>query len=64
MIEKEFYTCDDRVYCMSEGKSTEVTEKDTDFIDEFLETVRNFYPHAYKALTAIYSYCFLWFSGQ
>ncbi len=55
MKEKEFYTCEDRVYCISDGKSIEITEKDTDFVDEFLATIENFYPHAYNALTAIYS---------
>ncbi len=54
MKEKEFYTCDDRVYCLSDGKSEEITENDTEFIDWLLERIENFYPTAYKALKENY----------
>lgn len=53
-MEKEFYTCDDRVYCISDGKNAEITEKDTELIDEFLAKIENFYPDAYKALRQCY----------
>lgn len=54
-MEKEFYTCDDRVYCISGGKTIEITEGDTEFIDELLSEIENFYPGAYKALQDTYS---------
>ncbi len=54
-MEKEFYTFDDKVYCQTEGKCTEVTERDTDLIDGLLEAVENFYPEAYNALKDYYS---------
>ncbi len=54
-MEKEFYACDNRVYCLSGGNSFEVTEKDTEFIEDFLSDIENFYPAAYKALQETYS---------
>lgn len=54
-MEKEFYTCDDRVYILADGKSVEFTEKDTELTDEILTKVENFYPEAHKALTECYS---------
>lgn len=54
-MEKEFYTCDNRVYCIADGKSAEVTEKDTEFIDELLSRIENFYPEACKALKESYA---------
>lgn len=53
-MEREFYTSDDRVYCLTEGKSVEITEKDTELIDELLEKIENFYPAAYNALRETY----------
>lgn len=54
-MSKEFYTCDDKVYCLSDGKATEVTEHDKEFIDELLSDVENFYPEAYITLQDVYS---------
>lgn len=53
-MEKEFYTCDDRIYCLSGSKSEEVTEKDAELIDELLSRIENFYPQAFKALQENY----------
>lgn len=55
MKEKEFYTCDDRVYCMCDGKSSEITETDTVIIDELINRIENFYPKAFCALKENYS---------
>ena len=55
MKEKEFYTCDDRIYCLSAGNSVEVTENDTELIDEILSRIEIFYPQAYKTLQETYS---------
>lgn len=54
-MSKEFYTCDDKVYCLMDGKNFEVTEHDKEFIEELLSEVENFYPDAYKALQEVYS---------
>lgn len=39
---------------MSEGRTVEITEKDTDFIDEILQRIDTYYPEAMKALNGIY----------
>ena len=54
-MRREFYTCDDRIFCLSNGNSVEITEKDTDFIDDLLLKIENFYPDAFKALKESYS---------
>lgn len=54
-MSKEFYTCDDKIYCLSDGETFEITEHDKEFIDELLAHVENFYPDAYKALQEVYS---------
>lgn len=54
-MEKEFYTCEDRVYCLTDGKPEQITEKDTELIKELLDRIENFYPDAYDALHEAYS---------
>lgn len=54
-MSKEFYTCDDKVYCLVDGKTFEVTEHDKEFLDELLSEIENFYPEAYNALQDEYS---------
>lgn len=54
-MRREFYTCDDRIYCLSDGVSMEVTEKDTELIDGLLYRIEDFYPEASRALKETYS---------
>lgn len=54
-MSKEFFTCDDKVYCLEDGKTIEVTEHDRELIDELLSDIENFYPDAFKALQEVYS---------
>lgn len=54
MNAREFYICDDRLYCLKDGKSVEITEKDQDLIDGILERMETFYPEALKALNEVY----------
>lgn len=54
MKEREYFICDDKLYCIVDGKTMEITERDTELIDEILERVENFYPEAFKALNDIY----------
>lgn len=53
-MKREFYICDDKLFCMTDGRSEEVTEKSRDLIDEMLERIENFYSEAYKALSESY----------
>lgn len=52
---KEFFICDERLYCMNNGVSQEVTEKSHDLIDELTDKINNFYPEAMRALNECYS---------
>lgn len=52
---KEFYTCDNRVYCITDGKSVEIAEGDTKLVEELLSRIENFYPEAYQALKESYA---------
>ncbi len=49
-MSKEFFTCDDKVFCQTDCGTIEVTEHDRELIDELLSQVENFYPEAYRAL--------------
>ena len=53
-MKREFYICDDKLFCMTDGRSEEVTEKNHDLIEEMLQRIENFYPEAYKALSESY----------
>ncbi len=53
-MRREFYICDDKLFCMTEGRTLEVTEKDTVLIDEILGRIENFYPKAMEALNKVY----------
>ena len=53
-MKREFYICDDKLFCMSETGTHEVTEKDTGLIDEMLGRIENFYPEAMNALNEVY----------
>ena len=53
-MKREFYICDDKLFCMTDGRSEEVTEKNQDLLDEILQRIENFYPEAYKALSESY----------
>lgn len=54
-MNREYYTCEDRIYCISDGISKEVTENDTDLVIEIFYTIENFYPEVAKALKETYS---------
>ena len=54
-MKREFYTCEGRIYCLSDSGNHEITEKDNDLIDEFIERISSFYPAAYEELQRIYS---------
>lgn len=54
-MSKEFYISDDKLYCLTDGKATEVTEHDREFIDGLLSDIENFYPEAYKTLQDVYT---------
>lgn len=49
-MSKEFFTCDDKVFCLDDVKTVEVTEQDRELVEELLSQVENFYPEAYRAL--------------
>lgn len=49
-MSKEFFISDDKVYCLTEGRTCEVKEQDRELIDELLSDIENFYPEAYRAL--------------
>lgn len=53
-MKREFYICDDKLFCMRDGQSVEVTEKNRELIEEILQRIENFYPKAYRALTESY----------
>lgn len=53
-MKREFYISDDKLFCMSDGKCTEITEKDQDLIEEILERIETYYPKAMKALNEVY----------
>lgn len=53
-MEREFYICDDKLYCLQDGKSEEMTEKNQDLIEEMLGRIETFYPDAMKALNECY----------
>lgn len=53
-MKREFYICDDKLFCMTDGRSEEVTEKNQDLLEEILQRIENFYPEAYKALNESY----------
>lgn len=55
MKEREFYICDDKLYCMSEGKAVEITENDQQLIEEILQRIETFYPEAMRALNESYN---------
>lgn len=54
-MKKEFYICDDKLYCLNGGSSEEVTENDHSLIEEILERIETYYPKALKALNECYS---------
>ncbi len=54
-MKREFYICDDKLFCMIDGRSEEVTEKSKDLIEEILARIENFYPEAYQALNESYN---------
>lgn len=49
-MKREFYICDDKLYCLCDGKNEEVTEKNQDLIEEILARIETYYPEALKAL--------------
>lgn len=53
-MSKEFFTCDGDVYCIEDGKSRKITERDTELIDVLLGKIRDFYPEADKSLRKAY----------
>lgn len=53
-MSKEFFTCDGALYCLEDGKTKAITEKDTELIDRLLTKLRDFYPEAYEALQKAY----------
>lgn len=53
-MEREFYICDHRLLCITDGVCGEITEKDTGLIDEILGRIETFYPKAMKALNEAY----------
>ncbi len=53
-MKREFYICDDKLFCMTDGMTEEVTEKSKDLIEDILVRIENFYPEAYKALSENY----------
>lgn len=53
-MKREFYICDDRLYCMTDGRSEEITEKSRELIDEMLTRIETYYPEALKALNECY----------
>ncbi|MBD5223621.1 MAG: helix-turn-helix transcriptional regulator [Bacteroidales bacterium] len=54
MMDREFYICDDKLFCITDGLSSEITEKDTELINEILERIETYYPSALKALNEVY----------
>lgn len=53
-MKREFFICDDKLFCMTDGRSEEVTEKNQELIEEILQRIENFYPEAYEALNESY----------
>lgn len=54
-MKREFYICDDKLFCLTDGRNEEVTEKNQDLIVEILERIENYYPSALKALNECYA---------
>lgn len=54
-MNREFYTCDGRIYCLAGGRTEEVTERDKEIIDSMFDRISNFYPEAMEALRKEYS---------
>ncbi len=53
-MKREYFICDDKLFCIQDGRTEEVTEKNQELIEEILERIENFYPEAYKALNESY----------
>lgn len=52
---KEFYTIDDRIYVLDDGRNIEITESDTGIIDEIFDKISLYYPEALSCLEKIYA---------
>ncbi|MBD5585343.1 MAG: helix-turn-helix transcriptional regulator [Clostridia bacterium] len=55
MNKREFYICDDKLFCLQDGRTEEVTEKDHPLIEEILGRIETYYPEAMKALNECYA---------
>ncbi|MBD5183971.1 MAG: LuxR family transcriptional regulator [Bacteroidales bacterium] len=53
-MNREYFICDEKLFCISDGSTREITEKDTELIDEILQRVETFYPKAMEALNDVY----------
>ena len=53
-MKREFYICDEKLFCLTDGRTEEVTEKSHALIEEMLQRIETFYPEAFKALSESY----------